>query len=685
MEPLKNKMLFSDVAIIDSLLKGGRKVDKYDIFISLLLDEPGNQYDEESNMFHINDGQFKKKIYTRDELIEDIRTDTIKGKKYKFEKLNNRLENIRKYIKKQLDKSGVKFEDVIRITHDNSCAPSRRTSYYQYVDPEFDLMKIYTQGVHKDEDNSLMNIIDKRHGISETFQIENIKKAFEFQKKYTQGLRDRIIKAIKDINQDTETIQSRDESKIITTLEYALLINDPLKIAVLLRRFQRFLESEQMKESPIIEKCLSAITNQLGNTLKDLDDISKGNTRDELFGESSEIFESTIYYLRKTNNKDLPNALFSYGKYCMAIFDFNNAEKLFKECLSFYKNDEPSTVVDRIIIYNNLGNLYNEWYHLNEAEDYLKASIKLIEEWSVLMPEEPNYLLSISYNSLSSVFSKHLCHEEANEALKKARSYITNETSKESYRYNPKIEYLSLSIEHNLAFLSYERGDKSAFLFNELTVYKGQLLAKTYPTEENRLLSAVLNISYASGILKIEDYDLALSFINDALKIYDDLCEVSYIRYGIEKTYGLQRLSEVYETKGLFNKAISALEEALGICEKFDLQKNFKARLRRIEILNNLSALLLEKGEYRHAILYCEEIIMEYEILKVTDPIAISMEIVKELNNLAIAYFDNSESTVAIRKMERGLKILEDIKDHIDREVYENWKTKLETDLLKIK
>lgn len=76
----------------------------------------------------------------------------------------------------------------------------------------------------------------------------------------------------------------------------------------------------------------------------------------------------------------MPDALFAYGKYCVAISNYGNAEKAFKECLTFYDERDFATAADRLILHNNLGSLYGEWYHLSDAQAHIKQSIELTEK-----------------------------------------------------------------------------------------------------------------------------------------------------------------------------------------------------------------------------------------------------------------------------------------------------------------
>lgn len=86
------------------------------------------------------------------------------------------------------------------------------------------------------------------------------------------------------------------------------------------------------------------------------------------------------------------------------------------------------------------------------------------------MPEEPNYILSLSYNSLASIYMKMYEYEAADLALDKAIQYILAEEHKETYSYAPKIEYQSLALQHNIAFFNYEKGDDLALLALELPI-----------------------------------------------------------------------------------------------------------------------------------------------------------------------------------------------------------------------
>ena len=112
---LEDKRTFEDVAFLASKLKGGNPVDKFDLLIGLLMIITKSEFNDSEGVYIIKDPRYKKGTYTREELINEFKTDVIRGKKYKFDELNNRLERTRKYIKKQLEKSGIKFEDVILI------------------------------------------------------------------------------------------------------------------------------------------------------------------------------------------------------------------------------------------------------------------------------------------------------------------------------------------------------------------------------------------------------------------------------------------------------------------------------------------------------------------------------------------------------------------------------------------
>lgn len=260
--------------------------------------------------------------------------------------------------------------------------------------------------------------------------------------------------------------------------------------------------------------------------------------------------------------------------------------------------------------------------------------------------------------------------------------YIETELNKKSYTYDAKIEYHSLALQHNIAFFNYEKGDDLALLSLELPIWKGMLLSKKYPTNENLLLQAILNISYANGLLKIESTEDAMSFTYDAIEIYDELCNRSYKRYALAKTYGLQRLADVYECRGDITKAISILRDAQKICEEFDLGINFEARKRRIEILNNLAGLFVSAQQYKEAICCCEEIIREYkEFFTAIDYVQFTFEMLKELDNLAIAYYYNGNVSLSHTKIQEALIYLDEIHDSIGDELFSEWKVKILNDL----
>lgn len=679
---LENKRTYDDVALFASMLKGGKSVDKFDILIALLLidDKSIRLIDDENGTIYL----IKNCRYTREQLIYKIRND-----KLLFEKLNRNLDNIRKYIKKQLKKYNIEFKDVIEIRQDNSVAPSKRTSYYRFLDPDFDLMKMYVPALNQDAETVLTTHIDRSFNLLLEPTLENFRSAFNFQDRYSQSLRDRVIKAIQDIEIDKVPIQALEARKFITTLGYALLLNDPIKIACLLRRYVDFFEARQsivdLESKSYLDKlvydCLNVIEKQLGNAVQDLGKISREISRDELFGENEEIFESVIYYLRRRNSHDLLDALFSYGKYCMAMSNYGKAENAFKECLAYYDEDDFSSTVDRLILYNNLANLYGEWYHLTDAEAHIKQSIELTEKCATFLPDAPNYILSMSYNTLASIYAKSYDYDAAHIALDKAIQYILAETNKESYSYDPNIEYHCLALQHNMAFFDYENGDDHALLALELPVWKAILLTKKYPTSENLLLEAILNITYANGLLKIGSTEDALSFTQDALKIYDELCKRSYPRYALAKTYGLQRLADVYECCMQNSKAISILCDAKNICEGFDFSVNFTARVRRIEILNNLSGLLLKEKQYKETISNCEEIIREYKELSAIDYVNFTFEMLKELDNLAIAYYYDGDLSISHTKIQEALACLHNIHAAIGDELFHEWQTKILNDL----
>lgn len=656
------------------------------MLIGLHLIDTDGWFDNTEDLFIINGHK-----YTREDLISKLKTSIDKsGKKYVFIPLNNRLENIRKYITRQLKKSDIKFEDVIHIWYDNNHKPGNRITYYQYVDPEFDLMNLYVPALNDDADTTLMQQIDRRYNLPNELNIENIRQAFSFQERYSLNLRNRIISVIKEIAVNNDSIQTLEEGKFIKTLEYALLLNDPIKIACLLRRYVDFIEEREAiidHESKsylnkLVYDCINVIEKQLGNAAKDLDKISRGLSSDELFGENEEVFESVIYFLRSRNSYDLPDALFAYGKYCVAISNFGNAEKAFKECLTFYDEQDFATAADRLILHNNLGNLYDEWHHLSDAQAHIKQSIELTKQCAKFLPEEPNYILSMSYNTLASICMKSYEYEKADLALEKAIHYIDDELNKESYAFNAKIEYQSLALQHNIAFFNYEKGDDFALLALELPIWKGMLLSKKYPTNENLLLQAILNISYANGLLKIGSTEDAMSFTEDALEIYDELCNRSYKRYALAKTYGMQRIADVYECSGENTKAISVLSDAQKICEQFDLDVNFEARKRRIEILNNLAGLFVSVQQYKEAICCCEEIIREYKEFFVTiDYIQFTFELLKELDNIAIVYYYNGNVILSHEKIQEALTYLDKIHDGIGDELFSEWKIKILNDL----
>lgn len=162
-----------------------------------------------------------------------------------------------------------------------------------------------------------------------------------------------------------------------------------------------------------------------------------------------------------------------------------------------------------------------------------------------------------------------------------------------------------------------------------------------------------------------------MSFTNDALEIYDELCKRSYKRYALAKTYGLQRLADVYECSGENTNAISILSDAQKICEEFDLGVNFEARKRRIEILNNLVGLFVSEQQYKEAICCCEEIIREYkEFFTAIDYVQFTFELVKELDNLAIAYYYDGDVSIALAKIQEAQTYLDEIHDAIGDELF---------------
>ena len=475
-------------------------------------------------------------------------------------------------------------------------------------------------------------------------------------------------------------------------IKLALQLSDPDEVAILYVKYLDFISSlskssidgaflteHSTSNSGLQKECLDIIIQHSSKSFEELKNVSKKNGKE--FGHQMKSgFESQIRLLRLAKSSTLPDVLFTYGAFCVSIYDFETAEKCFIECRDIYvKLNEARYSIDLVIIYSNLCKLYCEWKRVEDAIEYGELAIKYLKRCEVFAYNSSlNIHYAILYNLVSISYQLRNEFDRADECNKKATHYIQKEDDSDT-----KVFYLQLMIAYNYATLRIFQGDYyGAYVGLDMLYWKTMLLCKIDDSLDNIDLKGSYENALARCEMNLNNFDEAKFYAEEGIKTYDSLCEKNYARYAMSRLYLLQTLADIYEAEDLNEEAEKQYLAAIAEAEHLFNSGVYVVKGRLHEIITHLAGLYNKIGNYELAIQRCIEVLDICDELLLLDENYYKLEIVKGLNNLAIAHYNIGDLMAALEDNQKALDICKELHEsEYNQETIEYWTSKIKHDL----
>lgn len=481
-------------------------------------------------------------------------------------------------------------------------------------------------------------------------------------------------------------------NKYKTAIRLALQLSDPDEIAILCVKYVDFISSQsgtsvdemfvpEQSASNVgfLKQCLDAIIQHSSKSFEELQEASKRLNKD--FGvQMKKGFESQISLLRIAKSTTLPDVLYTYAVFCISIYDFETAEKCLIECRDIYiKSITPKSSLDLVIIFSNLCKLYCDWKRVEDAIEYGELSIKYLKRCEVFAYNNSlNIHYANLYNLLSVSYRLRYEFDKANEYNKIATSYIHKEDDS-----NTKVFFLQLMIAYNNCALKMAQEDYcGAYIGMELLYWKTMLLCEIDDSLEHLDLKGSYENAMARCEIHLDNLEDAKLHIEEGIKTYDKLCSKSYSRYAMSRLYLLQTLADIYDAEELNDKAeeqyLFAIQEAYHLIDS----GVYVAKGRLQEILTNLAGLYNKTEHYELAIQRCVEVLNICDELLLLDEEYYKVEIIKGLDNIAIAYYNKGNINDAIRSSQEALVLCQELLElGYNPDTVEYWTRKVQHDM----
>lgn len=481
-------------------------------------------------------------------------------------------------------------------------------------------------------------------------------------------------------------------NKYKTAIRLALQLSDPDEIAILCVKYVDFISSQsgtsvdemfvpEQSASNVgfLKQCLDAIIQHSSKSFEELQEASKRLNKD--FGvQMKKGFESQISLLRIAKSTTLPDVLYTYAVFCISIYDFETAEKCLIECRDIYiKSITPKSSLDLVIIFSNLCKLYCDWKRVEDAIEYGELSIKYLKRCEVFAYNNSlNIHYANLYNLLSVSYRLRYEFDKANEYNKIATSYIHKEDDS-----NTKVFFLQLMIAYNNCALKMAQEDYcGAYIGMELLYWKTMLLCEIDDSLEHLDLKGSYENAMARCEIHLDNLEDAKLHIEEGIKTYDKLCSKSYSRYAMSRLYLLQTLADIYDAEELNDKAeeqyLFAIQEAYHLIDS----GVYVAKGRLQEILTNLAGLYNKTEHYELAIQRCVEVLNICDELLLLDEEYYKVEIIKGLDDIAIAYYNKGNINDAIRSSQEALVLCQELLElGYNPDTVEYWTRKVQHDM----
>lgn len=502
-----------------------------------------------------------------------------------------------------------------------------------------------------------------------------------------------IEKELEGINNDISfSYEEATLSKYKTAIKLALQLSDPDEIAILCVNYIDFISSQSgtsvddmfvpeqsTSNADLLKQCLDAVIQHSSKSFEELQEASKRLGKD--FGvQMKRGFESQISLLRIAKSTTLPDVLYTYAVFCISIYDFKTAEKCLIECRDIYiKSITPKSSLDLVIIYSNLCKLYCDWKRVDDAIEYGKLSVKYLKRCEVFAYNDSlNIHYANLYNLLSVTYKLRYEFDKADEYNKIATAYIHKEDDS-----NVKVFFLQLMIAYNSCALMMAQEDYSrAYVGMELLYWKTMLLCEMDDSLEHLDLKGSYENAMARCEIHLDNLEDAKFHIEEGIKTYNKLCCKSYSRYAMSRLYLLQTLADIYDAEDLNDKAEK--QYLLAIQEAYNLIDSgvYVAKGRLQEILTNLAGLYNKTEHYELAIQRCIEVLNICDELLLLDEEYYKVEIIKGLDNIAIAYYNQGNINDAVQSCQEALVLCRELLElGYNPDTVEYWTRKVQHDI----
>lgn len=538
-------------------------------------------------------------------------------------------------------------------------------------------------------------------GKIETATQDDIERKTEVISKLT-SLRDKqIIEKIRRLEkeieiEDNDTSPSYEESvisKYKNALRLAMILSDPDEVAMLYVKYTDFISSlhgRPLSESTVmtgstgdnddlLKHCLEIIQRNTSKSFEELRIAAKKYDKD--WGEQIKNgFESQIRLLRTTGSHTIVDVLYTYATFCLSIYDFETAEKCLIECRDIYtRNRDPRTALDLVIIYSNLCKLYGDWRRVDDAVENGEFAIKYLKRCEVFAF---NGSLNVHYANLYNLVSVSYClqneYDKAYEYNKLATDYIRKEDDSDV-----KVFYLQLMIAYNYSAFKMSQEDYfGAYFGMELLYWKCMLLCGLDDSEDHLELKGNYENAMARCEMYFKNFEDAQYYVEKGLETYNKLCDKSYSRHAISRLYLMKTLANIYDEENFNDKAEEQYLLAISEARQLIDLGIYVAKGRLHEILTDLAGLYNKTENYSTAIEICKEVLDICDELTYLDEDYYTIEIIKGLDNIAIAYYNLGDTDSAVKACQEALLKCEELKyNDYNIEVLEYWNRKIQHDM----
>lgn len=341
----------------------------------------------------------------------------------------------------------------------------------------------------------------------------------------------------------------------------------------------------------------ASVISQLAKICKEKNDIAEA---ERLLGESIRIKKNERDKTEQILSElaaDLNNlALIQAEKLQIseAVLTYKAAEELFHNAgLNNLKKYYP----ELIVVYNNLGNLYQTGYHFRLAREYYSRSLKLLNTFVKDSVYRYLPLTAMTLYNMAGILTGENNYKEALRYYKEALSIYKGFLSQGVSIYRS--EYAL--VLNGIAMLQNQYGfqNEARVALSEAVRINGALASECPAIY---LPAYAVTINNLANLIREKSPDSAMNYYLDCIKIYRGLEEKAIHTYAPDLASSLSNLGTIQSTLGKTVEAEHSLKESLGIYR--ELVKNNPTRFQPKEarVLSSLAEVLMVKNSNEEAL-----------------------------------------------------------------------------------